>query len=147
MTHEQTVNADLEFAGAVTSGMQDAHKFISKSGYLEQFIDRLGYEPFPGTLNIEFNEGSGQIHSMLDEIDPILIEEWSDGEKTFGAVLCYPVNMEPELGDRRADQCHIIVPRRTDHGRDVGEIIAPEKLREELDLADGDQVKLHVHEP
>jgi riboflavin kinase len=147
MTRDQTVDTNLELVGEVTSGMEEGRHFISKPGYTEQFIDRLGYEPFPGTLNVELDEESVKIRSTFDSLDAILIESWSDGETTFGGVLCYPVEVCTAHKSKHYDQCYAIVPKRTDHEQDVLEVIAPEKLREELDLSDGDRVELHVQEP
>ncbi len=41
---------------------------------------------------------------------------------------------------------HATVPERTHHTVDQLEIIAPVKLRDELDLTDGDHVTIHVEE-
>ena len=43
-----------------------------------------------------------------------------------------------------AEPTHVIVPERTHHDEDQLELIAPVKLRGELDLADGDEVRVHV---
>jgi riboflavin kinase len=127
--------------------MQKGCEFISKPNYVEQFVDRLGYEPFPGTLNIELSGESDRNRNQLDESDAVLIEGWSDGDESFGAVLCYPARIEKKATGERFEQCHVIVPRRTEHERDVLEIIAPTKLRKELELVDDDQITIHAPKP
>jgi riboflavin kinase len=147
MERNQSSDASLKLTGHVTSGMKKGGEFISKSGYTKQFLDRLGYEPFPGTLNIELNGESERNRDSLDEMDNVLIGKWSDGTKSFGAVLCYPATISARAAGENTEQCHVIVPKRTDHRRDVVEVIAPGELREELDVTDGDEVKLYVSEP
>ena len=141
---DQTTNTNLELTGVVASGMEEGRQFISKSGYIEQFVNRLGYEPFHGTLNIKLDENSVIARSAFDQLNAVLIESWSDGETTFGGVLCYPVELTVNHNGQSFDQSHVIIPKRTDHGLNTLEIIAPIKLREEFNLTDGDRVKLHV---
>ena len=145
-SNASATNTGLTVEGHVTSGMHEGRGFISKDGYLHQFVNRLGYEPFYGTLNIEVNGEDGPDRSMLEEYEPTLIEEWSDGERTYGAVLCYPAVISDRDGDE-TEPCHIIVPKRTDHDREVLEVIAPKELRTTLDVSDGDAVELHLRQP
>ena len=145
-SNASATNTGLTIEGHVTSGMHEGREFISKDGYLEQFVDRLGYEPFYGTLNIEVDGEDGPDRSMLEEYEPTLIEEWSDGEQTYGAVLCYPATISSRDGSA-TEPCHVIVPKRTDHGRGVLEVIASTELRSALDVSDGDAVELHLRQP
>jgi riboflavin kinase len=39
--------------GRVVSGLGEGQHYISRQGYLKQFREKLGFEPFPGTLNIK----------------------------------------------------------------------------------------------
>ncbi|QLD88888.1 CTP-dependent riboflavin kinase [Natronomonas salina] len=147
-------DADVSLSGVVTSGMGEGRHYISLSGYMEQFRDRLGYEPFAGTLNVELDEESARARARMDALDPIGIDGWEDDDRTYGPAFCWPATVEhvgPEGrrngadGDRYAD-AHVIAPKRTHHGDDQLEIIAPEKLRDELALDDGDHLTIHVSE-
>ncbi|MFB6090257.1 MAG: DUF120 domain-containing protein [Halobellus sp.] len=132
----------VELDGTVTSGMGEGRHYISLSGYMEQFTERLGYEPFPGTLNVELSEESIRSRSAMSSLSGIPIDGWEDDERTFGPATCYAAAVSD--GDAVAEPTHIIVPERTHHDETQLEIIAPVRLRDELDLADGDRVTVRV---
>lgn len=138
-------DADVELSGVVTSGMGEGRHYISLSGYMEQFRERLGYEPFAGTLNVDLDDDSVRARARMDAIDPVGIDGWKDDERTYGPAFCWPAVAETAEGNRY-EVAHVIAPERTHHGEDQLEIIAPEKLREELDLADDDHITIYVSE-
>ncbi|AZH24281.1 DUF120 domain-containing protein [Haloplanus aerogenes] len=139
-------DATLSLDGTVTSGMGEGRHYISLSGYMEQFRDRLGYEPFPGTLNVELTAESararGELEALAGESTPI--DGWEDGDRTFGPATCYAARVESEAGTY--DGAHIIVPERTHHDATQLELIAPVKLRDALGLDDGERLTVSVGE-
>ena len=137
--------AGVDLTGTVTSGMGEGRHYISLSGYHEQFVDRLEYEPFPGTLNVELTDESIRARSAMESLDPVPIDGWEDGDRTYGPAVCYPASVETADGETY-DEAHVIAPERTHHDEDQLELIAPEKLREAMDLADGDHLTVHVEE-
>jgi riboflavin kinase len=126
----------IELRGTVTSGMGEGRHYISLPGYMDQFEDRLGYEPFPGTLNLELDDESVRARAGLSAFSPVTIDGWEDEDRTYGPAVCYAATVETAAGDRY-EPAHVIAPERTHHDEDQLEVIAPEKLRETLDLADG----------
>ncbi|AXR82889.1 DUF120 domain-containing protein [Natrarchaeobaculum sulfurireducens] len=134
---------EVALEGIVTSGMGEGRHYISLPGYNRQFEDRLGYEPFPGTLNVELREDSVRRRSAVSSLEPIPIDGWEDDERTYGPAVCYPATIETATGERYAD-AHTIAPERTHHDDDQLEVIAPVKLREELGLEDDDHVTVSV---
>ena len=137
--------ADLRLSGAVTGGMGEGRHYISLPGYKRQFEERLGYEPYPGTLNVDLDEASVRARAELPSVEGVDIDGWEDEERTYGSATCYPATLE---GNGRAfDPVHLIVPDRTHHDESQIEVIAPEMLRDELGLADGDEVTVEVEEP
>jgi riboflavin kinase len=134
-------DAGVTLAGTVTSGMGEGRHYITLSGYMRQFREKLGYEPFAGTLNIDLTEKSIRARSRLNALDPITIEGWEDDERTYGPAYCYPATV---VSPDSYEQVHVITPERTHHGDDHLELIAPEKLRDVLDLADGTEVTVDV---
>ena len=137
-------DASIELHGFVTSGMGEGRHYISLPGYMEQFIERLDYEPFAGTLNLELTDDSVRKRARLGALEPVTIAGWEDDERTYGPAYCYPVSVES--GDGEYEPAHVIAPERTHHGEEKVEIIAPEKLRDVLELQDGDEVTVHVSE-
>jgi riboflavin kinase len=138
-------DADVTLRGTVTSGMGEGRHYISLPGYMRQFRERLGYEPFPGTLNVELGDDSARTRSRMDALDPVEIDGWADDERTYGPAFCWPATVETAGGDRYR-QAHVIAPERTHHDADQLEVIAPEKLRETLAIDDGDELEVHVSE-
>ena len=138
-------DASVELHGSITSGMGEGRHYISLPGYMRQFEEKLGYEPFLGTLNVELTEESVRERGRLSSFEPITIEGWEDDERTYGPAYCYPASVEREDGTTFEDT-HVITPERTHHGDDQLEVIAPVKLRDELGLDDGASLTTHVTE-
>jgi len=134
----------LSLAGVVTSGMGEGRHYITLSGYMEQFRAKLGYEPFAGTLNIDLTPESVRARTRLSALDPITIEGWEDEERTYGPAYCYPATVR--TGTAEYERAHVIAPERTHHGDDHLEVIAPDRLRDALDLEDGNEVTVDVDE-
>ena len=134
----------LLLSGTITTGMGEGRHYISLPGYERQFESKLGYTPFPGTLNVDLDEASIRSRPELPAQASVPIDSWEDGDRTFGAATCYPVRLETDRGDY--EPTHVIVPDRTHHDEAKLELIAPEKLRDALDLDDGDTVSIHFME-
>ncbi|PSQ36309.1 riboflavin kinase [Halobacteriales archaeon SW_12_69_24] len=151
-------SADVAFSGSVTSGMGEGRHYISLPGYMRQFRERLGYEPYEGTLNVDLDDGSVRDRARMDALAPIDIDGWADEDRTYGPAYCWPARVERAdasyKGERydasgdgdRYDAAHVIAPERTHHGDDQLEVIAPDRLRDELHLEDGDTLTIHVSE-
>ena len=144
----------IDLRGSVTGGMGEGRHYISLPGYMEQFHERLGYEPFEGTLNLELMSESVRRRSAMESIEPVPIDGWEDDERTYGPAVCYPASVERieddgDAGDPDSevyDRAHVIAPERTHHDENQLELIAPEKLRETLGLSDGDHLLIHVRD-
>ena len=141
-------SADVAFSGSVTSGMGEGRHYISLPGYMRQFRERLGYEPYEGTLNVDLDDESVRARARMDALDPIDVDGWADEDRTYGPAYCWPACVERADADdtTRYDRAHVIAPERTHHGDDQLEVIAPDRLREELALQDGDTITIHVSE-
>ncbi|MDW7732181.1 MAG: winged helix-turn-helix domain-containing protein/riboflavin kinase [Methanolobus sp.] len=133
-------HADLELYGHVITGLGEGQYYIAKEGYMSQFRNKLDFKPFPGTLNVRLTDQSSQMRDSMDIIQPMVIHGFNDGERSFGGVKCYPVEIEGMKGA-------VIIPDRTHYPSDLLEIIAPLKLREMLGINDGDEVKIVVRNP
>jgi riboflavin kinase len=134
----------IELTGTVTSGMGEGRHYITLSGYMEQFQAKLGYEPFPGTLNVDLTPESVRSRARLDALEPITIEGWESEDRTYGPAYCYPASIRTD--GRTYEMAHVIAPERTHHGDDHLELIAPDELREELSLTDDTEVTVSVSE-
>jgi riboflavin kinase len=129
---------ELTLTGDVTAGMGKAKEFLSLPGYVAQFKERLGYEPYPGTLNVTL---TGDLDSRLRvaTFESVSIDSWELDGQTFGGAECYPCDIETRTNESY-DDAYVLVPDRTDHEDDKLELIAPARLRDSLELADGDEL-------
>ena len=100
---ESSVGGVITFEGHVVSGMGEGAYYMSLEGYRKQFREKLGYEPFPGTLNIKLSDPIS-MHSRRDLIThpSIFIEGFSDKLRTYGWVRCYPAEINDGLVENAA---------------------------------------------
>lgn len=126
----------IVFEGEVVSGLFEGAYYISKEGYHRQIVEKLGFEPFPGTLNIKIGEEDYDKRRRLERGDYIRLDGFKDGERAFGAAHCYPCFVEGEI------EGALIVAERSSHDYGVMEIISPYYLRRRMELADGDKIRV-----
>jgi riboflavin kinase len=126
----------IEFEGEVVSGLFEGAYYISKEGYHRQIVEKLGFEPFPGTLNVRIMEEDYDRRRRLERGEFIRLEGFKDGERSFGAAHCFPCLINEEV------EGALIVAERSIHDYSVMEIISPHYLRRKMELADGDKVRV-----
>ena len=64
----------LQLEGKVVSGMGEGAYYMSLEGYRMQFNDKLGYEPYAGTLNLKLlNQSSMRMRSMMDNYPSVFV--------------------------------------------------------------------------
>jgi riboflavin kinase len=133
--------SSLRFKGRVSDGFGEGAAFVELNGYKKQFVDVLGYEPYPGTLNIELtDDGQNSIEDIAD-VDPLVIEGWNDGETDYGPVYCYPAVLQT---GSESESVHIIRPERTRHDEATLEVLSRHNLRERIGLDSGDPVTVVI---
>ncbi len=126
----------FKLAGRVISGVGEGSYYMSQRGYREQFGRELGFDPYPGTLDIKLDGASLELKAVLMQLPGKQVEGFRTSERTFGKVKFFPA----KLKDKKAA---LILPLRS-HYADVVELIAPKKLRDSLKLKDGDVVQVEV---
>ena len=123
--------------GELISGLGEGRYYVSIPGYVTQFKERLGFEPYPGTLNIRLDSAvvetrkKAELHGWVD-IDGFIADD-----RTFGSARCIPCRIN-------GYKCAIIVPGRSHYPDDIIEVISEVRLREKMDLKDGSRVKVEV---
>jgi riboflavin kinase, archaea type len=127
----------LEMHGKVVKGSGEGKYYLSLSGYRKQIKDKLGFDPFPGTLNVMVDDSSMAARQQLRRMEPFVISGFKDGERTYGDLFAYKCRLETL-------ECAIVIPLRTHHGADVIEIICADDIKKSLGKKDGDQVKVMV---
>lgn len=126
----------LAITGNVVSGLGEGEYYVTRDGYRKAFNRLFGFDPYPGTLNVEVPATDRQKLRMLQATDGMHIDGFESEGRTFGAVKCFHAT----VGDLEAGA---ILPVRSHHTNTL-EVVSPHHLREELDLEDGDEVTAHV---
>ena len=128
---------NVTISGRVLTGLGEGAYYVHLDGYRRQFRAKLGFDPFPGTLNVQLlTDADVSEFQMLKATPGVEIEGFVMGNRTFGPVICYPATLDAKL------EAAILLIQRTHHERNVIEVIAPVNLREQLHLNDGDSVTL-----
>lgn len=123
--------------GRVVSGAKKAAFFTQLDWVLEQCSEKLGFKPFPGTLNIEIlpesflGVESIQKEKVIELIPPDQIHS------AFCTAQVLPVSIEGIVAA-------MIIPEEKVrmHGKNIIEVIAPVSLKDALNIKDGDTVTL-----
>ncbi|NOZ77107.1 MAG: DUF120 domain-containing protein [Euryarchaeota archaeon] len=128
----------VTFNGEVVSGLGEGKYYVTLPGYYRQFEELLGFEPYPGTLNLRLKKGEDiKARHMLQETGGMEVKGFRNGNRTFGPVRVYRADIEGVEGA-------FIIPKRTHHGIDTIELIAPVRLRDRLGLKDGSSVTVKI---
>jgi len=125
--------------GIVFTGLGEGAYYISRERYRRQFIEKLGFDPYPGTLNLKLTTDYDiKSRSELEVYPAIEIEGFQNENRTFGSVKCYPAIIENKV--RGA----LILALRSHYDASVIEVIAPVFMRKQLKLKDGHKAKVEV---
>jgi riboflavin kinase, archaea type len=124
----------LSFHGAVFTGLKEGGYYVSMKGYAESFSRILGFEPYPGTLNLRLTDEAmiGQ-RRRLDLLKGIEIPGFSDEKRSYGGVKCFRAKIAGKHPGA------VLAIERTHHDSSVLEVISPVNLRRFLGLKDGDE--------
>ncbi|MEK6982599.1 MAG: DUF120 domain-containing protein [Candidatus Micrarchaeota archaeon] len=127
----------LVIEGEICDGLGEGAYYVSQEEYQKQFLDKLGFRCYPGTLNIMLDSTGLEKRSMLKALNPTIIEGWKTDKRTFGDLFAYKCKIN-------SYECAIIIPVRTHHGQNILEVIADVNLREKLKKKTGDKVSVKI---
>ncbi len=131
---------ELVFRGVLFSGLKEGAYYVSQEGYAKSFERSLGFEPYPGTLNLRLtNEAMIEQRRRLDLMKGIDIPGFSDGQRTYGPVKCFRAKVAGRI------QGAVLAIERTHHDSTVLEVISPSNLRKSLGLKDGDECSVTAY--
>jgi CTP-dependent riboflavin kinase len=123
--------------GTIVSGVKEGAFFTRLDWVQEQCREKLGFSPYPGTLNLELSSKYLPVIEGMQKLEGI---ELNSPDPAFCSAKTLPVKIEGVSGA-------IIIPAEEVrvHGKNIVEIIAPLGLRELLDVTDGDSVTVVVN--
>ena len=129
-------SARLKLTGKVVSGAGRAAFFTQLEWVREQCAAKLGFAPYPGTLNVELSpeslinlrtlEKAAKTEFVPPDPDSCVARLLSVSLSSVGGALIFP-----------AEGVRI-------HGKSIVEILAPVRLKEALGIEDGDLVTFTV---
>ena len=129
----------VEIKGTLVSGMGEGAYYMGLKGYTKQFKSKIGYVPFPGTLNVRIDQ---KIHQeaikQFETLNGIKIKSFSDGKRTYGWVKCFPAKLNNSVS------CDLILLERTHHDNSVIELISKTCLRKTAKLKDNAKISIKI---
>ena len=136
----------INFEGNVVSGMGEGAYYMSLEGYRKQFKEKLGYVPFPGTLNVRLvDQLFMNARRELGMHPPsVFIEGFSDGTRTYGWVKCYRATIS---GKNTIKDAAVLVLERTHYDDGMLEVIAPLPIKQTASIKNGDRITVQVRLP
>jgi riboflavin kinase len=136
---EQTCLPSITLEGTIFTGLGEGAYYVSKSGYKKQIIEKLGFEPYPGTLNIKLsNDYDIKTRRDLETYPAVEVTGFQNEVRSFGLVKCYPALIGGKVKGA------LVTSLRSHYDASVLELIAPVCLRKQLELKDGSKVKVEL---
>jgi riboflavin kinase len=128
-----------QIRGELVKGLGEGGYYISLPGYNRQFKQILGYEPFPGTLNLRLRtELDKNAFKQLLKSKSFIIKGFQYGDRSVGKVFLWLCDIQYH---NQFVKGAVIYPDRTHHtSMQIVELISLYDLRKRLSLHDGDTV-------
>jgi riboflavin kinase len=132
----------IDLEGMVISGMGEGAYYMSLDGYRKQFKDKLGYDPYPGTLNVKLvDQVYINARRELGKFPSIFIEGFSDKTRTYGWAKCYLAI----INNNAIKNAAILVLERTHYDDSMLEVIAPCSIKNSIGVQNGDRISIKVY--
>ena len=133
------MNDKLTVTGKIVSGEKKGAFFTQLDWVQNQCQEKLGFKPFPGTLNLEIEEEKIlQIEALFKRCGIELVPP----DSNFCAGHVYPVSIMGVAGAIVAPAEDVRI-----HGKNIIELIAPTCLKDAMDVDDGDEIMLVAKYP
>lgn len=127
---------DLVLTGKIIGGAGEGAYFTQIDWVRQQCDEKLGFKPYPGTLNLEIPRGNLFMVEALDSAEGI---ELVSPDPKFCNAKAFPATLGGFKGA-------IIMPEEKVriHPKNVIEIIAPVNVKASLNVKDGDTVTVFL---
>jgi CTP-dependent riboflavin kinase len=129
-------SGSIVLRGRITEGLKESSFFTHIPWVREQFITKLGIDPYPGTLNLDIIDA--QDAKKLREIKKRKGIEIIPVEPGFCSAKCFHILV---CGKIRGA---LIIPQVPDYPESKLEIISSDRIRDVLSLEVGDLVPVEI---
>ena len=123
----------VEVAGRVFTGQGEGRKYVELEWVKQQVKEKLGFDPYPGTLNLRLNEENVKHR--------VLLERGAELRLCHSQGYCTGLMFKAAL-DGMA--CGVVIPQVEDYPDDVLEVVASVNLKQKLRLRDDDLATVAV---
>ena len=131
---------DEQLSGRLATGIGMGTSFTQLPWAKEQFVERVGVDPFPGTINVIIDDSESMpVWVRLKQTDGIRMENPNDGPHDCDA-KCWRVSINGKIDGA------IVFPVVPDYPNAQVEVIAPVGVRDALGIEDGDAVTLTIRD-
>ena len=127
----------IRIRGFITSGKGVGKNFVELEWAQKQFREKLGFNPYPGTLNLILSNEEAEKRKKLEKFKGIVIIP----EKGYCKAKCFKAKIK-ELDEAEAA---LILPLVPNYPENLIEIISSLNLREKLDLKDGNDIEILIY--
>lgn len=125
----------IDLEGRLQSGLGEGAAFTQLDWAAREFRHKLGFTPFPGTLNLSLKGHAWTTaRSILQQAAGIPIVP----QNGYCAAKCFAIKINDQI------EGAAVLPEISDYPTDKFELLAPVGIRKELGLLDGDMVRLRV---
>lgn len=127
---------DWVITGKIISGVRKGAYFTKLDWVQTQCMKKLGFRPYPGTLNLEISEDYLPVIEALKREESVKL---IPPDPQFCEAKVLPLSMGDITGA-------IIIPAEDVrvHGKNTIEILSPIKLKDALNVDDGDTLTLEI---
>ncbi len=127
----------LRLSGKIVDGVGEGRYYTSLPDYRQGIKQKLGFEPFPGTLNILLDEKGKAKRNILLSREAMVIGGFKTKSRSFGDIFAYRCMVDGVEGA-------VVIPLRSHHGPEILEIISRFNLRGRLEKNEGEEVSVEV---
>jgi len=124
----------VEVAGRVFTGQGEGRKYVELEWVKQQVKEKLGFDPYPGTLNLRLSEENMKRR--------VLLERGAELRLCHSEGYCTGLLFKASLD---GESCGVVIPQVEDYPENVLEVVASVNLKRKLRLRDGDLVTITVY--
>jgi len=124
----------LQAKGKIFSGEGKGANFIKLPWVKDQIAEKIGFTPYPGTLNIKLTKDSVHVKTLLKSAKAIELSP----PQGFCRGKCFKARFMKEIN------CAVIIPEIEDYPENIIEVIAATNLRSKFQLRDGKIVYVEI---
>ena len=129
----RTQTLKIEVAGIVFTGQGEGRKYVELEWVKQQVKEKLGFDPYPGTLNLRLNKENVKRR--------VLLERGAELRVCHSEGYCTGLLFKASLD---GVACGVVIPQVEDYPEKVLELVAPVNLKQKLQLRDGDLITVTV---